>query len=367
MKFFVLNIILILCISCNQSEHKLSHDMKPHSTMNLSYAERFCVNYYKSYKEIIVFAANKKDTLQHYTLYLEEDTLVTPASRMAVLSSVYLSYLAELGLLDKLQAIGEYDYIYSPEIRRIIKSQQIPELGSIEKLNHEALLMADLDMVLTFGWQDYQRELDVMYPNIRFVYAYEYLEEHPLGRAEWIKFVAAFFGLEKEAVRIFSSIQTNYELLKSKTDSLSNRPKILINMPFKEQWHLPGGQSYSARFIRDAGGNYPWSNDISVDSKVLDWEIVYANAYDSDMWINTGAFSSYKEVEEVLPDMRLFDAFKKKQSYNNNARLSSLGANDYWETGLLHVDEVLADLIAIFHPNLLPDRELMYYKALENE
>ena len=335
--------------------------------MKLSYADGFCVNYYNCYKELIVFAANKKDTLKHYILQLDQDTLVAPASRMAVLSSVYLSYLKELGLMDKLQAIGEYDYIYSPEIRGIIESQQIPELGSIEKLNHEALLMADVDMVLTFGWQGYQKELDAMYPSTRFVYAYEYLEEHPLGRAEWIKFVAAFFDLEHEAERIFNSIQTNYEQLKNKTGSLSSRPKILINMPFKEQWHLPGGQSYSAQFIRDAGGNYPWSNDASVDSRVLDWEVVYANAYDSDMWINTGAFSSYKEVEDALPDMRLFHAFKNKQSYNNNARVSSLGANDYWETGLLHVDQVLADLIAIFHPDILPERELIYYKSLVNE
>ncbi|BAL99694.1 MAG: hypothetical protein KatS3mg049_2263 [Caldilinea sp.] len=51
--------------------------------------------------------------------------------------------------------------------------------------------------------------------------------------------------------------------------------------------------------------------------------------------------------------------------YNNNARLNEYGGNDYWEGGLANPDVVLADLIKIFHPELLPDHELVYYRKLD--
>lgn len=367
MRILLLYIFLGVCLSCSQTERKIQKDSKLLRSLSLSYAHGFAVNYYDSHKEIIVFAENKKDTLHRYELNTEKGNLLDTASSIAVLSSVYISYLSELGLIDKLAAIGETDYVYATEIQDLIESKQMPELGSLEKLNHEALLLANTELVLSFGWQGNHTGLSSKYPTTTFVYAYEYLEEHPLGRAEWIKFVAAFFDLEEKAEDIFNAIRKSYESLKLKTEELTDRPKILINMPFKEQWHMPGGQSYSAHFIEDAGGYYPWSADESVNSSAIDWEVVYEKAHDCDVWINTGVYSSYKDVADDLPDMRFFQAFKKKESYNNNARVNSTGANDYWESGLLHVDEVLADLIAIFHPQLLPDRELMYYKALEDE
>ena len=51
--------------------------------------------------------------------------------------------------------------------------------------------------------------------------------------------------------------------------------------------------------------------------------------------------------------------------YNNNLRISPGGGNDYFESAPVNPNRVLADLIEIFHPGLITDHELFYYKKLE--
>ena len=364
----LLSIVLICACSPNEKKTKYSVGT-PMDSMEVHYASGFAVNYFQDYKELLVFSSDRTDTLHRYYLSNKgkEACIETPVKRLASLSSVYAAYIEELGIEKSLVAIDEKNYINSKTILQEFENGGIVELGSLDKLNHEVLLMSQPDMIYSFGWQGTNTGLENKYSDIHFVYAYEYLEQHPLGRAEWIKFFACFFDMEIQADSIFNQIKANYESLKNRTQKVESRPKILINMPFKEQWYMPGGLSYSAHFIADAGAYYPWDTLMKMNSSPLDWELVYNKAFDSDFWINTGAYSSYTEVENELPDMNLFDAFKNKKAYNNNARVNTFGGNDYWESGLLHVDEILADLIAIFHPEILPNRNLKYYKTLEDE
>ena len=370
MRILIALLVTVFSTGCSQKTNKeVATKSVLISSMDIDYAKGFVVNYYDTYKELLVFSADRKDTLHSYYLSdsVRQGFVKTPVTRLASLSSVYAAYISDLSLEEILMAVAEKDYINSESILNEFENRSISEIGSLEKMNHEALLMAEVDLIYSFGWQGKSAGFETKYPNTNFAYAYEYLEEQPLGRAEWIKFFACFFNKEAKADSIFNEIKTSYESLKTLASTASKNPKVLINMPFKEQWHMPGGLSYSAHFIADAGGYYPWDSLNKINSTPLDWELVYNKAYDCDFWINTGVFSSYKEVEAILPDMNLFAAFKNKQVYNNNARTNDFGGNDYWESGLLHVDELLADLIAIFHPELLPNRTLKYYKSLSNE
>lgn len=368
-KVFSIVICLTFIACTSQVKEGVKPSAEPIDRLEIHYAKGFAVNYHEDYKELLVFSSDRKDTLHRYYLsnVAKEGFVKTPIKRLASLSSVYAAYIEELDLGKTLVAVDENNYIHSPSIRAAMEKNAIVELGSLEKLNQEALLLAQADLIYSFGWEGNAAGLEDKFPDITFAYAYEYLEEHPLGRAEWIKFFACFFDLETKADSIFQEISAHYESLNKLTENVEHRPKILINMPFKEQWHMPGGLSYSAHFIEDAGGYYPWGNQKMRNSSPYDWELVYQEGFDSDYWINTGAYSSYAEVREDLLDMELFEAFKNKKAFNNNARMNEYGGNDYWESGLLHVDEVLADLIAIFHPEILPHRKLKYYKALADE
>jgi len=363
-------LLSLVFFSCQQQVKKgVAFSSKPIDSLEIYYATGFAVNYYEDHKELLVFSPDRKDTLHRYYLSNEvkEGFIQTPVKRLVSLSSVYAAYIEALGLEEYLVAVDERDYINSRSIRKEMERRDIVELGSLEKINHEALLMVQADLIYSFGWQGNTTGIEQKYSNITFAYACEYLEEQPLGRAEWIKFFACFFDKEVQADSIFKEIRNNYENLKDLTDDVAFRPKILINMPFKEQWHMPGGLSYSAHLIEDAGGYYPWDTLKKKNSTPIDWELVYQKAYDSDYWINTGAYTSYSAVRKELPDMDLFEAFQNKKAFNNNARMNGFGGNDYWESGLLYVDDLLADLIVIFHPEILPNRALKYYKPLADE
>ena len=50
--------------------------------------------------------------------------------------------------------------------------------------------------------------------------------------------------------------------------------------------------------------------------------------------------------------------------YNNNARLTETGGNDYWESGVINPDVILKDIIVILHPDMFPGYKTFYYRKL---
>jgi iron complex transport system substrate-binding protein len=82
-------------------------------------------------------------------------------------------------------------------------------------------------------------------------------------------------------------------------------------------------------------------------------------------WVNLS--QSWKTVKDLLKeDNRYYDfkAVKNNRLYNNNARVNENGGNDYWEGGISNPDVVLSDLIKIFHPEILPNHQLVYYQKI---
>lgn len=137
-------------------------------------------------------------------------------------------------------------------------------------------------------------------------------------------------------------------------------------MPYKGTWYMPGGHSYIANTLNDANGAYPWANDTHTGGIQLDFETVFATGLKADIWINPGLATTLNDITGV--DSRLTD-FRPVQEglvYNSNKRINPKGANDYWESGLVNPHIILADLINIIHPGLLPEHELFYYQKLTN-
>ena len=159
---------LLACTS--QVKEGIKTSSKPIDSLEIHYAKGFAVNYYEDYKELLVFSSDRKDTLHRYYLSTEakEGFVQTPIKRLASLSSVYAAYIEELGLEESLVAVDEKNYINSESILKEMETREIVELGSLEKVNHEALLMAQADLIYTFGWQGGLAGIEDKYPNITF-------------------------------------------------------------------------------------------------------------------------------------------------------------------------------------------------------
>jgi iron complex transport system substrate-binding protein len=243
----------------------------------------------------------------------------------------------------------------------------VKEVGHDQGLNYETIVSLEPDVLFLFGVEGSvtaaSQKLEEM--GIQVVYCAEYLENHPLGKAEWIRFFAQFFGMEEEASHFFDRIDSSYQELAYLASESGEEPLVLTGLPWKDTWYMAGGQSFASRLIEDAGGNFLWKENPSSEAVPMDIESVYARAFTAGIWINPGVAGSIGEL--IRSDERFSDlpVVRTGRVYNNIARMNSGGGNDYWESGTVRPDLILADLIFLFHPSILPDHALIYYRKLK--
>jgi len=291
-----------------------------------------------------------------------------PVERMAALSTTYLGPLLALGAEDRLAAIESRSLIWSPTIRYLIEEGRIGEVGPSHRMDLEALIHLKPDLVLfsriDSGQLSPAERLQRM--GIPSIATSAWQENSPLGRAEWIKLFGLLTGKESEAMAHFNKVQKKYDQLRNKVAPHTSkvRPLVLASAPHGGTWYLAGGQSYTARLIEDAGGNYIWSDLPGHGSSPVDFEAAYAKAFQADFWINPG---SHRRLSSLGSSDRRYErlpVFQSGSVYNHTKRMAPGGANDYWERAAVHPEEVLADLITIFHPNLAESTEFIYYEKL---
>ena len=289
-----------------------------------------------------------------------------PWPGVVVTSTTHLPYLELLGVTDALVGFPNTSYIYSPVIRERVASGLVTDLGPDGSMNLELLLSINPDLVIAFDMGQESASIDkVRESGIQVIYNADYLETSILGRAEWIKAFGKIFGREAEADSIFTAIVTHYDQLKAKTQDLTIRPSIFSGIMYGATWFLPGGNNWSARLFQDAGGDYLWRDDTSNGWLEISFESVYDKAGQADFWIGTATVNSLDQLQGQDERYASFNSFKEKTVFNYGKRISPGGGYDYFESGYARPDLVLADLIAILHPDLMPDHQLYYFEQLQ--
>jgi iron complex transport system substrate-binding protein len=289
-----------------------------------------------------------------------------PLHSIVCTSTTHLPLLDYLGESEKLTGFPSTDYISSEKIRKRVDQGYVQELGIDKGINLERLAMLKPEIVMGYTISsDYGQFKKMEELNIPVVINAEYLERHPLGRAEWIKFMALFFNKERQADSVFQVVEKSYLETKAKADVVQIKPTVLSGVVYGEAWFLPGGQNYASRILKDAGCTYLWEEDLSNGFLELSFESVYEKAYNADLWIGVGNASSLKQIETEDHRYARFKPFQKKQVYTSNARKGATGGSEFLELGYLRPDLILKDLVRIAHPDLLPDYELYFHERLE--
>jgi iron complex transport system substrate-binding protein len=352
----------------------------------VEYAENLTIEYFNHYKVLTVEAPYPGGEPAVYVLVqcgtptpenVEADQVIEIPVQMAIsMSTTQLPHFAELGLVDRLIGLDSFFYVNTPEVVEKIDAGELIEVGggsSGTAINLELVLDAEPDLVLTYGYGDPQFDshpalIDAGVPT---VLNGDWLENSPLGRAEWIKFTAAFFNKEGEATTFFDDVASNYAELTALTVDVEEKPSILWNSytSYGDAWFISGAQSYTGQLLRDAGAAQVLGEDPQVVDAVggipFSFEAVYEAGLNADVWVPV-AFAINTIDDLVAQDERYADfaPVQNGRVYNNDARVNANGGNDYFESAVLRPDVVLADLIAILHPDLLPDHELVYFRQL---
>lgn len=341
---------------------------------SISYAKRFSIEYIDDYKIITLHSPWKGATNTiKYVLYNDKKPLniegvfvKTPIKSIACLSLTHIAFLEKLGLQSTIVGISGCNYVSSAVILNLIAAKKIKEIGQNEILNYELLIDIQPDIVMSFGIDESSNKKINKLKTIGLtpVLNAEYMEIHPLGQAEWIKFMAAFYNKESLADSIFKAIETEYLALTQLTKKATTQPTVFTGMPWNGAWYVPGGLSFQATLFSDAGANYLWKNNKEEQSFVKSKEVILHEAINANFWLNVNAFHSINQIVEADEILKNFSALKNKKIFNNNLRENATLGNDYWESGVINPHIILKDLIKIFHPELI-EHELVYYKQLE--
>lgn len=286
------------------------------------------------------------------------------AERIVAMSSTHIAMLDAIGEVDRVVGVSGIDYISNPDIQA--RRDRIGDVGYEGNINYELLLSLDPDLVLLYGvngasgMEPKLREL-----GIPFMYVGDYLEESPLGKAEWMVALSEVVGCRSEGEKVFAEIPVRYNALKQRVaENALDAPSVMLNMPYGDSWFMPSAGSYAVRLIEDAGGDYIYKKNTGNASTPVDMEEAYLLASAADLWLNVGMASTLGEVKAACPKFADTRCFRNGYVYNNNARTNAAGGNDYFESGVVHPELVLRDLIKIFHPELV-EEPFVYYKRLK--
>lgn len=378
MKYVFLLLPMLIFFACEKKKTELNDTRNISSLTSLRYASGFTVSYQDDSTKLVEVVYPFQGAKSGYKYLLvprgksvrehsdDVRVITIPLASIVCTSTTHIPLLDYLDETDKLVGFPTTDYISSTKARPLVDQGRVQELGVDKGLNLERLAMLKPDMVMGYQMNsDYGQFKKIEDLNVPVVLNAEYLEKHPLGRAEWIKFMALFFNREKEADSIFQIIEKDYLETKTLADQVKSKPSVLSGIVYGDAWFLPGGENYAAKLLKDAGCNYLWSEDSSNGFLELSFESVYEKAHAADLWIGVGSFESVQEIEKADHRYARFKAFREKQLYTSNKRRGAKGGSEFLELGYLRPDMILKDLVKIAHPDLLPDHELYFHKRLQ--
>ncbi len=379
---------LLLISSCKHSLNKKniskletsieSVDSSFYFKSEIKHAKGFQIQLHDGYKELSVLDPwNKGKLFQKYYLVprgkkdeiefpSDGQVIEVPIKSIAALSSTQIGILNFLGVTDRIVAVSLPDKVYNKELAKRVASGKVIGVGHGPTLDFERIVDLSPELVMAFGFMSIStEESKLINAGLPVAFNIEWMESSPLARAEWAKFIAAFFNMEDKADALFTDLENRYETVKTEMEHIHSKPDVISGYHYKGVWYMPGGQSYLAQLLRDAKGEYCWFADSSQGSIPLSFEVVLEKQSGSKIWFGPAQCKSLKEMRNLDERYALFQAYKDGQVYSVTNRINTKGANDYYESGVIRPDLMLKDVAKVLHPELFPDYELYFYQKLE--
>ena len=273
-----------------------------------------------------------------------------PIERTIVMTMLQLSNFTALEAHDVIRGMTGVKNLFDADIKARVKRGDIVKIGMEGNFDTELILAANPEVIFISpfkrGGYDVVKETGItLVPHLG------YKELDPLGQAEWIKYVGMFLGKEELADSLFHGIETRYLALKDKAAHVEKRPTVFSGEMHGGNWFAVGGKNYLAQIFRDAGAEYVL-NDDNTGGVPIDYEQMYATAAEADYWRILNSYEGDFTYDALLtsePRNALFRAFKEHHVIYCNMKQTP-----YYEISPVMPDAVLADFVAIFHPELMP-------------
>lgn len=365
MKLGILIVLLGVLLGCNSVDKKEDANQSP--TAEVRYATCFKLVQRADYTELQILNAGKVE--KKYALLKKNQSpvlatdvvpLQIPLKSIVVLSGTHVGMLSKLNLQDRIVGVSNRNYIYNSAVKKRIESNQVFEFDNFSTLNPERVLKTKSKVVFQTGFdgntvvlQDKLAKLGIQcIPN------YDWSENHPLGKAEWIKVFGYLFGKEKEANAYFNQVEKEYLELVQVAKSQKEKPTVFSGMIFGDVWYMPAGQSFGAVFFRDAGADYCEKNEQGTGSASYTFEQVFTKNQTAQIWMNVEV-ETKKQLLQANPKYSYFNAFQTGNMFSYAHQM-----NQFWENSAIEPHHVLSDMIQIFHAGKVKPAKMYFYRKL---
>ena len=362
---------LVLC-ACGGPSRKTVPDAAVVDT--LRYARNLSIAYCDGYVSVRI--RDPWDTLrqrQHYVLVdrdkpvpasLPADGLLirTPVEKAVIYTSVHTAIAEQLGALDRVVGVCEPEYITSQEVLDRIAAGRIADVGLATAPNTERIADLGCDLIIASPFENngYGSAEKLGIP---IVEAADYMENHPLGRTEWVLFYGLLLGGREAAETAFAQTEQRYAALRALAAGAPERPTVVLERKYGNSWAVPGGKSYIGTLHADAGADYLFRDVPGTNSTHLTFEEVYDRAGEAAFWLlkyGDRTPMTYARLAGEYEPYSHFRAWRERRVFACNTLTTA-----YYDDITLHPDWVLADLISLYHPDLLPGHVQRYYFPLD--
>ena len=373
---FICISMICMLFSCSDASNDTKKESVSENENLMHYTSYINVTNYKSGYYVNISSPWNDKSLGEFFLYpdslelpneLESRTVIrTPVQSVIAYSSTQWSVFLELGEISKVKGILESNYTDNIEIKRLLAEKKIEDVGIETSLKTEIAINLHPDVILYTPYSTVPKtEIGELTGAVMFPFA-DYLENHPLGRAEWLKLIGFLTCREADTDKWFNDIVSRYESLKYICQDVENRPTVFSDLPFEGQWYLPGGASYIAQIFHDAGADYIWKDNNSTASLPVDAETVLSKARDADFWRIMNSTNTPYSYNRLAVENELYTYFKAYK--NRNILVCDIRESGYFEKSEYEPDLLLKDFVFAFHPELVEeDYQPHYFYKLTNE
>ncbi len=379
-------LLIALLLGCQDSKNQNTveegfdpdRDYFPSKT-SIDHAIGFDIVYHNNWKELLLFKHYNDfvDTISYALVqrgtaipddYPESRSIQVPVKGLASLSTTHLGMFEMLDAFDQLKGVETLQYITNETVRGKVATGDIIELSPAGMLNTELTISLGVDALLAVGYPNSQNESyqELENTGVPVLLNADWQEKNLLGRAEWIKLLAALLNKEERVNKLFANIENEFNNVINEVNSrVKQGPSTITGIAQGDAWFVSGGKSFAYHILELAKVDYPWKNDESTGSLKLDFETVYLEGLKADFWLVPGSAKTLDEITQRDARYADFKAFKNQNIYNIYGRYTEGGGNDYYESAVVNPHIILKDNIKIFHPELLPDHQLVYYNRLK--
>ncbi len=375
-KIFLFVFLLVSLQACRKK--RVPQEEKKSSTIEneITHAKGFSLYDYSDFKKLTIHTSFQGDNnAKHFYLIpkslkvpdsLQNKEIVrTPIETIVVTSTTHIPMLELLGVENKLVGFPNTSFISALKTRALINKGNIKDIGQEQQINTEILIALQPELVIGFGVNSSKQVFqNIKKMGIPVLMNSDWLEQDPLGRAEWLRFFGALFQKDSLAMQGFNEIASDYEKIKKEASVAIDNHTVLSGSLFQDVWHMPAGNSFVAHYLRDAKSNYLWQDTAGNGSLSLSLESVLEKAKNAEFWIAPGYFTSKEMMLQNSPHYAEFSAFKQNNLYTYANTKGPTGGVIYFELATARPDLVLKDLVHIFHPEIHPDYKMVFFQKL---